>query len=651
MPDSYRSPAELQELITEMEHHVQDLEEPRKYTRAVEDGTFDYLPEIPDELATSRTGPKAASNGKVTFDMRNLTKDFSQLSAAVSWPYRIAVDFPRGGPRSQRDSDDLEVLWGHSLIRADPDGSTKQTLHDDSIADTFGALWPYVVDTPKCVQRRGESSAVYERRKQMTEAMHWRWMFKALPPSTVSFLDHDGRPTCAGVRMKMPAIDMMNLYHEEKEGESQEDRSPWVMINSPEFAYLRLGMGYNPEQDSQASLTRKSVTLYVVNDGKHECHYLDLSEAGNGQKGYHEVKSYDNTLGEVPLILFTGHVRRHNDMKTRYEGLGSPYAKAMHDINLQWSLIWTMIANRRWVAPLGPEWSDRIDISKLWDGGKLEFKQGHMPTTPSELQDVSNAVPPEVWKALEGAMKVYDDLRAPLSLLTPSPDTLEKAGVGSILWGSQAGLQPFGPTIKAGTSGMERMFKMFAHDGIYGLNPHMLTVGESERHDKHLEFAATGAEWSRSAVKKGQKLKISPSLLQDFLESGVISVEAVPDTDATRAARAKQAMEELMAPRPTATIEDVLEAKGEHDVTGKLEKLATDQRYQLTAPMRINMYTMDAIREIALRDERDEQALMALVMPNVQVDDGTGQGGKPPSSGFTYNQPAGGSPPTGASLA
>ena len=171
------------------------------------------------------------------------------------------------------------------------------------------------------------------------------------------------------------------------------------------------------------------------------------------------------------------------------------------------------------------------------------------------------------------------------------------------------------------------MAMAMAHDYLHGMNPHYLMgTGEKTKNDKSLTFYTTGNERVQGrTVERGKKYEVRPSLFDRPVHFGDWQLEVVPnvDTDAQRAARFQLTLAAYK--ERAATYDELLESRGIGDVSKMKTRLAADQRYQLTAAMRVSMARMDFARRVALREGRDERELMLLAGGLVGVEDTAGE--------------------------
>ena len=646
---SERSAGEVKSLIDAMERNVRILDEPEQEWHQVEDGSYNYAKHIPPELYNDEP---------VIQQMRMLTLDAIAMQAAISWPLKIKVDFPKAGPQAQSDADTAEVFFGHCIERMDPRHEKKQYLHWGQIHSRFGALWPSVVAKNPPKQKKGESDKVYQLRRDSWESGYWRWAMDVLNPKTVSFLDRDGEITACGLYEEIPVLDFLQLYHKGKDGESVEDLHPLRILDT-EFPYLRATDGSSPSRggtDLTNWIGGKKVKRWLIDDGQHICHYVEGPGYSDAMPVYRDVvEPVKNTFGRPSLILFTGLYRPHREMRYRYEAFYGYLAKAERDLNITTSLIWTLVANRKWAQPLPAEMRQQVAANpKLVDSFPVKHrdKDGRpmVPVTMGNLQDVSNLVPSEIWQLYERQTLNYDKLRSWLDLLSPSPETMEKATAAVVLYGTQAGLRPVeGPQASA-TTGYETLFRMIAHDFIHGLNPHYDTNGPSKEHDQSIEFAATGGEWSNAKAEKGKKYEIGAQLMARFPDEGSVSCEPVAKTDAQKTALVQHEMTLLAHDPPLTTPDRVLEAKGVTDLSEEKAQIDAYILFQAAAPRLHNMFMGNVLKRIAAREGRDEMALAAMAGGPIGVAPPMNGNRPPGGKGFSYQTPAGGTPTGGGAI-
>ena len=621
---TYKSDLELQQIVETVSLRFKDLDRQEKKWHAIEDGSFDYRSEIPSNLGIP-----------VVVATRRSTRAVELLKSAINWPLRPRVSIPHEGGKNQENQDHLEAFFGHHLDRADPRGIHKARIVDHMVRSRFAPLWLSVRPRHVPPQRKGENEKAYQYRVDEYDASYWRWGYEALNPESVGFLDRNGEVTTGTVSEEIPVVDLMTRLHRVKDGESPDDARPLTVLNK-EFPWLRGTDGHSLHSSKgDSDFLNETVKLHIVDDGTNIYYTVEHAggKAADGKKSFKSLEQevLPNTFGVPSLIIFTGRYRPNALMSARYEAIAAPLFETERDWNLTTSILQTIGSNKRWAMP-DPEGTEgRRDASKEGAPDIPFYDDKGNPVIPrlaAELQDVSNVALPEMIRTREELEKGWDYLTANLQLLLPTPESVKEGTAAAVLYGGEAALRPHNESNASISTGFAMICKMIAHDIIHGLNRHQLTEGPLEGHDKNIEFIASGTEATFKQLSIGQKYTLKPELFRTGFD---VRIEISASTAAQRAAQVQMEMSKLLAPIPMTTPEKVLEADGEADVTAKLHDIAEFQRYQSTALFRQNAAVADAIHEIALVEERDENELIRLAAPQLQEVPMGGEGPQSPS--------------------
>jgi hypothetical protein len=216
--------------------------------------------------------------------------------------------------------------------------------------------------------------------------------------------------------------------------------------------------------------------------------------------------------------------------------------------------------------------------------------------------------------------------RSVITVLTPDSVTQRNAPTSNVLAAQQQGLRPWEKPTTSWTTGFETLFNMQAHDGVYGMNPHLANVGVSKdnnvnykgaKDDHFVEFLAgdyTGkaAYQPASRVPKGKGYKMTPERFKEYLDDGSIKVEHIADTDATRSARAELQMALMNNDPPLATPKDVWEAEGILDTSAKSREINEYIMYQHMTAKVENVAWLKWAEKVAAREGRNPAEVLML---------------------------------------
>lgn len=625
-----RSQAEIRDLIFECERQARLLDAAELFWHQVEDGSYDYTKDIPPELGQA-----------VPLHSRMLTQDSANMVGALSWPIRINVDIDKLGPVAEKQGDDLEVAFSHSFLRMDPRGIVKAGIHSHQVRSRFAAVWMSINEHKYPARRPKEPNKSWQDRCDEYDESYWRWSIGLLAPNAVGHLAFDGEITVATLHDELPILNIAQLYGE------GEDKDPLTVMGK-QFPYLRAGEGTNIERGGQANLITKTFKRWIIADSGKISHYFEVTE---GKEPRYELaaETYDNTFGRVPLTLITGIYRPHAPIETRYEALMGPLASCVQQLAVMESIYATVVANRRWVEPLGTEVAMQQqgmppDIKTL-TARTLAFRGPDgtpmIPQSLQPLQDVSNILPPEFAKIYEEKKKEYEQLRMSITAISPSPETVERSTAAGILFNASAAMIPYKGAHQSISSGYEQMAEMMAHDIIHGMNPHLLKGEKAPGgKEKSLKFSAAGGEMTSKPVEGGKAYDIAPAQFMPILEKKArIRVELVAETDAQRMAAGQMAMMRYNA--GMATPEDVLEAFGESNTSKKIMELAEWNNVKLLAPSIASAAMQNVTQRIAIRDRRDPQVIAQMLAGGQSPSNAAGGGGGGTSAPQTTGTPAG----------
>lgn len=617
MPSS-RSSAEVSDIVNTVREPLRSLEEPTRRRQQVEAGTFPFQNVLPKELGTP-----------VVSRRRNVTHVSELMESILSWPLRFRVNLARGGPVAEREANRLEAFFAHAYYRCDPSGYHRWRVRADMVRSPYGAMWLSVNPHNPPKQKRGESNKDWQKRVDDYEAAYWRWALSTPAWDTAAMTRRDGEISLAVLDEKIPIVDLCDQFGIDK------DTRPLRLL-AKELPNIRGEDGRSPD-DGNAWL-HSSVRRVTIDDGSRICYYIEQEnssgrDSGSGKfyagKQYIEVGDpYRNTFGMPSLILFPGVERPHAPIEERYEGLNAAMCEVEYDLTMFESIALTIAANPRFAVSLpeevakaamqataiDPERMTETDL-ELWQRSEDESGAMVVPQLRGPLENAMWKLGPEFTMAYEGKRQQWQELNAKLSALGISPEEVTQGTAAAVLAKQDAGVRAFERPHNVISTGFQQFARMIANDAVYGLNPHLVKGGPKEGLDKPISFKAIGQEARTSkALKPGDSFEIAPSDFMQFVNgTASVTVEVVASTPAQRAAAVQLAAEAKQM--GYGTLADVVEASGETDVTEKLKQIAAEKNAELLGPGMATWGTRDAIRRISLREERDEQVLLATWLP------------------------------------
>lgn len=611
---------DIKEIVRQAEDNVRGYDDDALRWRQVEDGSFDYGSLIPDELYKHESGTQAP----VVVQRPGLEDDRKIIESIVGWPVRITVDLGKMGPEAGSREDQLEGFWAYSTFMCDPKADKKQRVHHHQALWPYSGIWQSIVpyDPPK--KLRTETTKDYEYRLEGWKKSYWRYKWNVPTPNTISFLDIEGDVSLACMYEDIPVIDFMEMY---AELEDEDDTSP-LTLYSQQFPWLRASDGTSPERDNETVWFKgKHIRHWLVDNGHEIYHQVEaggLTNSAGKRAGYGDFHpacdEQLNTFGRPSFVLIHSTYRSAG---VKFSPLIASLARGYYNVTMMQSLYYTMQANDRWLTTLPTDVAMAIARQaemdptnvKLMDQYKTQIMAGSVNPMMGQPTN-ANGLPAQWSENIDRMEAQLERVRAPITLLNPSEITQRNAPATTVLAAQQQGLRPWEKPTTSATTGFETLLTMQAHDIVYGLNAHLANVGESKTHnrgfrdgEKSMPFIA--GDYVKSSyqpaakITKGHGYDLSPEAFKEFLDSGRVTVEPIADTDATRAAKQQMAMALYNNDPRLATIDDVLAAGGETDLTRRKAELNADRIYQEKVPMLDNLATMQFLEREAARTGRN----------------------------------------------
>lgn len=654
---------DLKNIVQLCEDNVRHLDTQARKWRQVEDGTFDYASLIPDELYSGGTETPLIERRK------GLRADVEIVQSLVGWPARITVDFPKAGPEATRKEDEMEAYFAYSSHMCDPRGELKFNLHNYQVLWPYTGIWQSVVPYTPPKKRRGESDKDYEYRIKAYDKKYWRYAWDVPIPSHVSFISRKGTATTACISEELPVLDFMELYAE-REHEDGYDGNP-LNLYIDQYDWLRATDGTAPSRDNSNEWFQgnKKIKRTLVCNGSEIYHCIDFP----GSKGREFKKHIEvpNTFGRCSFSLVYGTYRPGGEVE--YAPLIAEIAEAYHNVTLNQSLYKTMLANDKWLTAL-PE-SVASDISrqisgmelddpsmvKLLDQYQVKVLPGHSNPVMGQPTNASN-LPEKWWDSIRMAEDQLAQVRAPILALRPDEVTQRNAPATSVLAAQQEGTRPWRRATTSWNTAVSECFLGQAHDMVYGLNPHVGNVDEkaTDNHRDYMgkpssdavqflagDYSGKSNYQPASRIEKGSSHKLTPEAFKELLDDGSVKVEPIEETDASRAANVSLVKDLLNNVPPLATPQDVWEAEGETDITGKTKKLNAYIMAQHLFPKQENMIWVQWLEKVAAREGRSVPEMAALVgaMPPMAGNGDNTPNSKPMMNTQSMTPPPGPTPP------
>jgi hypothetical protein len=604
---------------TSIKDLIEEVEQP--FRAGGEEGVYDRMRAIQDIVFTrfdytKKLSPNLQQKISVPADLLRFYKE--QTKASLRDDLGLHLEPVGNLIREETAADKVEVMEAHSLMRLDPDGYIRDTMHDFQTRSLYFAAWLEEQEWKTPEQAKGESDKDYVARVERERSSWFPYRLLVKNPETVAFRERDREITLGTLRFKLPVIDLMDRYGDYKV--SRNDPAQALKVFNEHYGFLR-GDEDRSEWGAR-EVFGKEVDCCAVDDGLTICHYADLDGVRGRDKRYEGLGEvdYDNPFGQVSLLIAEGVYNAFEPLAYRREPLMLSLIKIEHGRAMLKSHWASRAASPTPIYEQLPSElvKNLAELPAPMTAALLVDPQGR-PLIQRALGDVKG-LENEVeapYDKLFGIWEQEIQVASPRGLLS-SPNLDPEVAVSLALIDLDEHNRLLAEAKKSEMTFFGRVLDMLKCSRINHLNKHR-TKGEPAREsDWPMSFTTTGKEWKvkGKVIKRGEKYEVTP---QDLDGEYIRTIEPIDNRQSTQNARIDLAAKR----RAMGTLlwDEYVEMNGVENVTEFNEKMAEEMLFQLGVPQAI-METRVQVAQITalINDTTVEEVLIGMpeeVVPQI----------------------------------
>ena len=569
------------DLISTLEQPFGELRTRYKTLHNVVFNRYDYKKDLSSDLGDSRK----------SFGASLLRRYKDMGKASLRNQLSLHLEPVRGSKGDAADR--MELMQAHDLLLLDRQNHHRDNIHHFQVIGPFWAGWLDFVDYKEPEQRKNELSSEWTKRAKAARLAHYSFRLLDKDPKSVSYMESNRQLTLAGCRVKIPYIDLLERYGESYNA-TRDNPEAMMRICNEHFPFIRNDEGVAPDF-SDTTFWGSEAEVCIVADKSHVWHYIDLGARDTkgrfkSQEGKYESLGegeYENSFGDVPLVIAEGVYNPHQPLQYRREGMFHSLIEIEHGKAFYksfWASV-TAAPQRLYADPpdavrihmlenptdVPPDYEFKVDERGI---PKIGSPIGALKVVPRELDAMSD--------------KLYGILN----------DEAQIAGVGGVMFDPEAGQRMqnipvssliaqqdalsdlLGEAQRSETNMWNRALDMLMHARKNKLNSHREPGDKQSDSDWGYGFRTLGEEKVKGKrVDAGQDVEVKAS---DYDGEYVRSIEPLDNRASTRAAQRAEAQAAWM--QGTMTYDKYLEAYGIENVTEFKQTKYLETMFQLEAP-------------------------------------------------------------------
>ena len=532
-------------------------------------------------ISELEAGLDPAFTQQIAHPSRRLSHAAWETQGILRQSFNVHVE---GKPETKADH--AELFFAHCWYQVDGSGQILTPTNRMQTVQPYACWWrefePYTLPTE--AEKREEYKEGYGSK-------NWPFKLRVISGRGVSFLPgDDGQPTIAVIEQEISYVEVVKRY-----GKKGSDRSPLTILGE-EFEYLRGARSTGVDQGDMFG--GKKAKVCIVDDGNTISHWIEVGDRGGKRyeavsKDGEGVIEVPNPWGSVSLRLVFG--RFNSDAKelvNMYEPLIVDLARQQRNVDVTSTHIVSV--------GLTPT---KFGITPSADGdmgvSAIEFSEG-IARMPGDVTPMRTELDPIIDTAFQHQLAERDACLPPPFLTNPDQAMLKGAVGSALLNAHETSNRMYDSARESVIGGVMWYFEGIKHF-VCGGHLNGPKPDEARDYKEEVNITLTGKEPSRkfAGSEKGKGLHIS----KDSLEfEHVIEISPLPQTEGQKAAKFE--LQQTITGAGAGTMKDLVAATTE-DVSGKIEEIEEEKRYQIEAPALIQLdflYAIQVIKEDSGRD-------------------------------------------------